>query len=60
MKISRKTPYLMEPSMWVIPTVFYFILKTTGIQFAYFEWAWWIAIPALFIWWFTINWKIEK
>ncbi len=46
--------------LWVIPTILYTLQKLTGVQMNNREWLWWTVIPALFMLWAIINFKVVK
>ena len=63
MKIVRRNSYIHPAStcsVWVIPSITYLIQKLVGLEFNEREYVWWIGIPAVFIFWFIINFKIAK
>lgn len=46
---------------WSIPLSLYLFLKASGIvTFNKYEFMWWILIPAMFIIWLCINFKIIR
>lgn len=63
MKIIRKNSYIYPAStspLWIIPSITYLVQKLVGLEFNEREYIWWIAIPAVFIFWFLLNFKIIK
>jgi len=46
--------------MFVIPTFTYSFMKIAGVEFNQYEFIWWIIIPALFISWLYINFKVKE
>jgi hypothetical protein len=61
MKVVRKgflSP-MLSAHLWTIPTFTYILQKVYGITF-HREWIWWVGIPAVFLAWVLINWKITK
>ena len=58
MKIVRRDSYIHPAStslLWVIPSVSYLLQKVIGLEFNEREYVWWIAIPAVFTFWFLLN-----
>ena len=47
-------------TIWAIPLMMYIMQKFASVQMNSHEWLWWTVIPALFILWFAINFKIKK
>lgn len=63
MKIVRRDSYIHPAStspLWVIPSISYLLQKVIGLEFNEREYVWWIAIPAVFTFWFLLNFKITK
>ena len=63
MKIIRRDSYIHPAStspLWVIPSISYLLQKLIGLEFNEREYAWWIGIPTVFIFWFLLNFKIIK
>jgi hypothetical protein len=46
-------------TLWWIPIMSYFNLKLSGMLNEQQEWIWWVGIPAMFLIWVLINWKIK-
>lgn len=62
-RIERRRNYLNPFSsinLWLIPTIMYIIVKSTGTLLPDREFVWWIIIPTMLILWFFFNWKITK
>ena len=47
-------------TLWVIPIISYTMQKAAGISINSMEWLWWVTIPAMFVLWLAINYKIVK
>ena len=63
MKIIRRNSYIHPAStspLWIIPSITYLVQKLIGLEFNEREHVWLIGIPAVFIFWFIINFKITK
>lgn len=63
MKIIKRHKYLSPISsimLWMGPTITYTVAKLAGAHFNQYEYIWGIAIPSLFIVWFTLNFKLSK
>ena len=62
MKIVKRD--FAQPSrsvtLWLIPTLSYFIQKVGGVQFNEYEYVWWVVILVMVVLWGLINWKIKK
>ena len=45
--------------LFVMPSFTYLIGKSSSVIY-HREWIWWVSIPALFLFWLIVNFKIEK
>jgi len=46
-------------TLWWVPVITYFNFKLIGMLNEQREWIWWVGIPAMFLIWVLINWKIK-
>jgi hypothetical protein len=59
--IKRKSASPIQTmSIFVIPTITYFIQSLMGIVNPNREWIWWVGIPTMAALWFVVNFKIKK